>query len=99
AVLVERGRPDRAQLAAREHRLEHIRGIDRALGGASADDRVQLVDEDDQLALGRADLGEDRVQALLELPAVLRARDQRADVQLPDALALQPFRDAARDTA
>ena len=49
AVLVERGRADRAQLAAREHRLEQVGGVDRALGGAGADDRVQLVDEEDDL--------------------------------------------------
>ena len=49
AVLVERRRADRAQLAAREHRLEQVGGVDRALGGAGADDRVQLVDEQDDL--------------------------------------------------
>ena len=47
AVLVERGRADGAQLAAREHRLEQVGGVHRALGGAGADDRVQLVDEQD----------------------------------------------------
>ena len=53
AVLVERGRADRAQLAAREHRLEHVGRVDRALGRAGADDRVQLVDEEDDAAVGR----------------------------------------------
>ena len=56
AVLVERGRADRAQLAAREHRLEQVRRVDGALGRAGADDRVQLVDEEDDLALGVLDL-------------------------------------------
>src|SRR5206468_11848621 len=56
AVLVERRRADAAQLAAREHRLEHVRRVDGALGRASADDRVQLVDEEDQLACGVLDL-------------------------------------------
>src|SRR5437588_615966 len=51
AVLVERGGPDRAQLAARQGRLEQVGGVDRALGGAGADQRVQLVDEQDHLAL------------------------------------------------
>ena len=51
AVLVERRRADRAQLAAREHRLEQVRRVDGALGRARADDRVQLVDEEDDLAL------------------------------------------------
>ena len=53
AELVERGRPDRAELAAGEHRLEQVRGVDRALGRAGADDRVQLVDEEDDLARPR----------------------------------------------
>ena len=52
AVLVERRRADRAQLAAGEHRLQQVRGVHGALGGAGADDRVQLVDEEDDLALG-----------------------------------------------
>ena len=56
AVLVERRRADRAQLAAREHRLQQVARRDGALGGARADDRVQLVDEEDDLALARGDL-------------------------------------------
>ena len=49
AVLVERRRADRAQLAAGEHRLEQVAGRDGALGRARADDRVELVDEEDDL--------------------------------------------------
>ena len=56
AVLVERRRTDGAQLAAGEHRLEQVAGRDRALGRARADDRVELVDEEDDLTLGRGDL-------------------------------------------
>src|SRR6476659_8218492 len=41
AVLVERRRAHRAQLAAGEHRLEEVRGVDGALGGAGPHDRVQ----------------------------------------------------------
>ena len=99
AVLVERRRADRAQLAAREHRLQHVGRVDRALGGARADDRVQLVDEEDDLALGLPDLLEDGLQPLLELAAVLRAGEQRADVERPDPLALEPLGDVARDDA
>ena len=36
AVLVERGGADHAQLAAGEHRLEHVAGVHRALGRAGA---------------------------------------------------------------
>ena len=97
AVLVERRRADGAQLAAREHRLEHVRGVDGALGRARADDRVQLVDEEDQLAGRLLDLGEHGLEPLLELAAVLRAGEHGADVERPDALALQPLGDVAGD--
>ena len=60
AVLVERRRADAAQLAAREHRLQHVRGVHGALGRAGADDRVQLVDEEDDLAVGVLDLARAR---------------------------------------
>ena len=80
-VLVERRGADRAQLAAGEHRLEQVGGVDRALGGARADDRVQLVHEQDDRAPGLLDLLEDGLQPLLELAAVLGAGQQGADVE------------------
>ena len=83
AVLVERRGADGAQLAARQHRLQQVGGVDRALGGAGADDRVQLVDEQDDLALGGDDLGQHGLQPLLELAAELGAGQQRADVERP----------------
>ena len=99
AVLVERRRADGAQLSAREHRLEQVSGRDGALGRAGADDRVQLVDEEDDLALRGGDLREHRLEPLLELAPVLGARDQRPDVERPDALALQSLGHVARDDA
>ena len=81
AVLVERRRADEAQLAARQHRLDHVAGVHRALGGAGADDRVQLVDEGDDLALGVGDLLQHGLQPLLELAAVLGAGDHRRQVE------------------
>ena len=77
AVLVERRGAHRAQRAAGQHRLEQVRGVHRALGRAGADDRVQLVDEQDDLAGGVLDLLQHRLQAVLELAAVLGARQQR----------------------
>ncbi len=51
AVLVERGGADQPQLAAGQHRLDHVARVHRRLaGGAGADDGVQLVDERDDLA-------------------------------------------------
>ena len=99
AVLVERRRADRAQLAAREHRLEQVGRVDRALGRAGADDRVQLVDEEDDAAVGRGDLLEHGLEALLELAPVLRAGQQRAQVERPDAPPLEALGHVARDDA
>ena len=58
--------------------LSRLRGVHRALGRAGADDGVQLVDEQDDLALGVLDLLEDGLEPLLELAAELGAGDQRA---------------------
>ncbi len=97
AVLVERGGADGAQLAAGEHRLEQVGGVDCALGGAGADDRVQLVHEQDHLAVGLLDLLEDGLEALLELAAVLGAGEQGADVERDDAPVLERLGHVADD--
>src|SRR4051794_32790102 len=94
AVLVERGRADGLQLTAGQGRLEDGGGVDRALRGTRADEVVELVDEqDDVAALG--DLLHHLLEALLELAAVLRARDQRGQVERVDLLVLQQLRHVA----
>src|SRR5213596_3240770 len=72
AVLVEGCGADALDLAAGQGGLEDVRGIDGALGGARANQGVELIDEEHDLAAG-ADLIEDLLQALLELAAVLGA--------------------------
>ena len=81
AVLVERRGTDHVQLAARQRRLQHVARVDRALGGAGADDRVQLVDEDDEASLGLGEFLHHRLEPLLELAPVLGTRQQQADVE------------------
>jgi hypothetical protein len=51
SVLVERRGTDRVQLAAREHGLEQVGGVHGPLRCAGTDDRMELVDEQDDLAL------------------------------------------------
>ena len=88
AVLVQRRRADRLQLAACQRRLEDRGRVDRALGRTRADEVVQLVDEEDDVApLG--DLLHDLLEALLELAAVLRAGDQGGQVERVDLLVAQ----------
>ena len=85
AVLGGGGGADALDLAAGERGLQDVGGVEAALGGARAHQRVQLVDEDDDVvALG--ELPHDRLQPLLELPAVLRAGHDQRDVEGQDAL-------------
>ncbi len=98
AELVERGRADALQLAARQRRLEDVGRVDGALGRAGTDERVQLVDEEDGV-VGAAQLLDDLLEALLELAAVLGAGHQRADVQRQHALVGQRLRDVTGDDA
>ena len=99
AVLVERRRADAVQLAARERGLQHVAGVHRAFGLAGADHRVQLVDEEDDLAFLLREVVQHGLQALLELAAELRARDQRAHVERQHALVLEPLGHLAVDDA
>src|SRR5690606_18643838 len=72
----------------REERLEDARCVDRALGGARADERVDLVDEGDDVA-ARADLLRHLLEALLEVTAVAAARDEAAEVERVELLVLE----------
>ena len=87
AVLVVRRRPDRLELAARQHRLEHLRSVDRALCRTRTHKRVNLVDEQDDVT-ARANLLQDLLQALLEVAAVARTRNQRAHIEAVNLLIL-----------
>ena len=81
AVLVEGGGADAVQLAAGEHRLEHVAGVHGALGLARAHHGVELVDEQDHRPSSFLTLLEHRLQALLELAAVLGAGEQAGHVE------------------
>src|SRR6185437_19034 len=83
---------------AGQGRLEDRGGVDRALGSAGAHEVVELVDEqDDVAALG--DLLHDLLQALLELAAVLRAGDERSQVERVDLLVLEQLGHVGVDDA
>ena len=94
AVLVERGCTDALDLAAREWRLQDVCSIDCAFGGASADERVQLVNKEDRIARG-AQLFKHLLQSLFKLAAILCAGNERAHVESDDALVEQRRRNVA----
>ena len=73
AVLIKGRGTDEAQFAPGQHRLDHVAGIHGTLGCPRTDDRVQLVDEGDDLSVGVRDLLQHGLQSLFELAAVLGA--------------------------
>ena len=75
AVFVQCGCADSAQLTARQSRLEHVRGVDGALGRARADDRVQLVNKQHDLAARFLDFLEHCLEPVLKLATVFRSRE------------------------
>jgi len=87
------------QLASSQHGLEQVGGVHRALGRAGTDHRVQLVDEQDDLALGVLDLLEHRLEPLLELASVLGTCHEGAKVQPHDLAVLEALRDVAAHDA
>ena len=79
-----------------ERRLEDVGGVERAFGRPRADQRVQLVDEhDDVRVVGQ--LLHDRLEALFELTAILRAGDDQRDVEREDPLVGEEVRHVAVD--
>ena len=96
-LVLGRGRcADAADLAARERRLEDVRRVERAFRRSGTDQRVELVDEhDDVRVLGQ--LLHDRLQALFELAAILRARHDQRDIKGENALVGEEVRHVAVD--
>ena len=60
---------------------------------------MQLVNEGDDLPVRAGDLGQDRLEAFLELAAILRTGNHRRHVEGHQALVAQGLRDIARDDA
>jgi len=95
-VFRRRRRADAADFAARERRLQDVRGIEGAFSRAGAHERVQLVDEHDDVRVFGQFL-HDRLEALFELTAVFRARDDERDVERKEPLVREEMRDVAVD--
>ena len=90
-VFVERGRADAVQFAARQRGLQKVGRIHRAFGLSSADERVKLVDEQDDAAFCRGNLLQHGLQPLFEFAAIFRTCDERAHVKREKLLVAQAF--------
>ena len=94
AVLVQRRRADRLELAPSQRRLEDVRRVDGALGRARPTSVCSS-------SMKRTQLPEFLTSSMIFLrrssnSPILRARHQRADVQRQQALAHQRLGDVAR---
>ena len=98
-VFVERGGADAVQFAARQRRLEQIGGIHGAVGLAGADQRVHLVDEQNDAAIRGGHFVQHGFEPLLEFAAIFGAGDQRAEIERQELLVLQALRHVAIDDA
>ena len=81
--------PMQRNCAAGQRRLEQVGRVDGALGRAGADQRVQLVDEQDDPSVRLLDLLQHGLEPVLELAAVLRTGDHRAQVERDERPVLQ----------
>ena len=99
AVLVERRRADAMQLAAGQRRLQHVGGVHRPFRLARTHQRVQLVDEEDDVALAVADLLEEGLEPLLELAAILGTGHEGAEVERQEAPVAERLGHVAIDDA
>src|SRR5215213_3539768 len=86
-----------SELTARESGLQHVRSIDCAFGSARANERVQLVDEENDLSLGALDLFQNRFESIFKFATILRACQHRAEVESDQSLVTQSLRHVARD--
>ena len=87
-ILIQRGRPDAMKLASCQHGLEHVAGIHGAVCFACSYDRMQLIDEQNDVPVGCLDIVQNSLQTLLKLATVLRTCNQRSHVQGEDLLVL-----------
>ena len=99
AVFVQRGGSDAMQLAARQHGFEEIAGVHGAFGLARAHHGVQLIDEEDDFAVGGLHLFQHGFETLLEFAAKFRAGDQGAHVERDHATFFQALGHVAADDA
>ena len=98
-VFVERGGADAMQFAARQRRLEQVRGVHGAVGLAGADQGVHFVDEKNVGAGRGRHFLQHGLETFLEFTAIFGAGDQRAEIEREQFLVVEAFRHVAIDDA
>ena len=80
AILVQRRSPNTLNFSASQRRFQHIGRIQIAPGTSGPDNRVNLINKQNDISILRQ-LGKYRFHPFLELTAVLRSRHDRSYIQ------------------
>ena len=89
AVFIQGGGPNAAQFAPGEHRLEQVAGIHGSAAGTGAHHGVDLIDKQNDLALGGRDFLEHGLEPFFEFTPVFGTGDQGSHVQRHELAVLQ----------
>ena len=98
-VLVERGSADAMQFAARQRRLEQVRGVHGAVGLAGADQSVHFIDEKNVGASRGRHFLQHGLEPFFEFAAIFGAGNQRAEIERKELLVVQALGHVAIDDA
>ncbi len=98
-VFIQRRGTDAVQLSARQCRFDQVGRVHRTIRLARTDQRVHLVDEQDDLARGCGNFVQHRLEPLLEFAAILGPGDERTHVEREELLVSQGFRHITIDDA
>ena len=96
-VFIQCGGTDTVQFAPRQHRLQHIAGIQRSISLTGSNNRMQLINKQDDLSVAVLHIIQYSFQTLLKFAPVLRSGNQRTHIQRKNLFILQAFRYIAPD--
>ena len=96
-VFIEGRSADAAQVTTGQHRFQDVAGVHGAFRSASADDGVDFIDEEENLAVRFGDFIEDRFESFFKFATVFGTGDEGAHIEGVEGLVLQRFRNVAAD--
>src|SRR5205807_1004906 len=99
SIFVQRSGADGTQLSARKRRFQHVGSVNSAFGGARADQRMQFVDKENDLAGRVFDFLQHRLQAVLKFAAIFSSGKHGSQIKRDYALIFEDLGHVARDNA
>ena len=99
SVLIQSSRADAVQLATSQGWLQHVARVHGTIGLAGPHHGVQLINEEDHIALLLGQFTQHRLEPLFKFTTVFGARHQRTHIEGEHPLVLQPLGNLAIDDA